>query len=313
MNPFPILSVVDASCGVASTLKANWPEEEEELFGDHRGTFKPFLEESEILQHKKLPDLTPISIPDFELCAARRYANDQNGMRSVAVAAAREVMQAKGKLRLKRHPLQHGAHRYRAIISDKWHQSPYVLKRSINKKHKPHSHRKLSCTQHLAHVCSSLAQCRTSIMESLNARRTLHLSTTCTTDPVHNIVFVEKLRRFGNRRIIAKQDEALEKCLRDGERVIIDPDLGVARIVCSKCRQGGHRAPSCRSSEEGEEPTPVEEQNGAKWEAGIPEYATANEPESGLYEDGTSKSVAIVISVNEVQVPSTTPHNPLPP
>ena len=290
---FPLVVFIDASCGVVSTLKSNYPEEEEELFGDHRGTCKPFLEESEIIKTGRLPDLTQVSIPDFELCAAARYANDEEGLRSAAVEAARKVMKAGGKLRSARHPLQQGSHPYRAIVSDKWHQSPYVLKRSIRKRAKVHSHKKLSCTQHLAHVCSSLAQCRTSIMESLNSRRRLHLSTACTTDPVHHLVFLEKLRRRGNRRIIEKQDEALEKTLREGEVVIIDPDLGVARIVCSSCKQSGHTARYCRSREVGRsvEETVVKDEAAAV--------------ESGLDADTMSKSIVIEIHVQDV-------HNPRP-
>ena len=82
-------------------------------------------------------------------------------------------------------------------------------------------------------------------MESLNARRKLYLATACTTDPIHHIVFVEKIRRWSNRRIVMLQDEALNKDKREGEIIIQDPDLGVARIVCSACQQGGHTAASC--------------------------------------------------------------------
>ena len=142
-------------------------------------------------------------------------------------------------------------------------------------------------------------------MESLNARRRLHLSTACTTDPVHHLVFVEKLRRRGNRRIIEKQDEALQKTLREGEMVIIDPDLGVARVVCSTCRQGGHRAGYCTSSEVGRS---VEEAVVKEKEAVVKDEAAAAESA-----DARSKAVAIVIRVQNVQPPLLCPPKTLHP
>ena len=139
-------------------------------------------------------------------------------------------------------------------------------------------------------------------MESLNSRRRLHLSTICTTDPVHHLVFVEKQRRWSNMRIIQKQDEALEKTLRDGEKVVIDPDLGVALIVCAACGQGGHRAPSCpskngvRSGNEDEVEGQAGERKGARNEAVV--------AASGLNMDDAHEALAVVISIKEVDEPT---------
>ena len=229
---WPSLFVIDASCGVVATMEANHPGEAKELWGEYHGTFKPFLSENQIVKEDRLPDLSRVSIPDFEPSAAQHYANTDAS--AAARRFARQAIAAEGKDRLKRHPLMLGSHRARAVVSDKWHQSPYVLKRSMDKKSKPHSHRKVSCTQHLLHICSSASRCRTSIMESLNARRKLHLATICTTDPVHHMIFTEKLRRFGNARIIEQQDKELLRSLGDEQEVIVDPDFGVARVIKSK-------------------------------------------------------------------------------
>jgi hypothetical protein len=247
LKTWPQLAVIDASCGVVATMESNYPKEADALWGDYHGTFKPFIKEKAIIHEKKMPDLTPVEIPSFELSAARRLANDANLRQGVA-ANARRVLEARGAARLERHPLQTGRHWQRAVSSDKWHQSPYVLKRAIEKKNKPHTHRKISCTQHLMHVCSSLSDTRTSIMESLNGRRKRHLATVCTTDPIHHMIFVEKLRVWGNQEIIGRQDELLEKERRPGEMVIIDPDIGVGCLVCANCRQGGHTAQNCSNA-----------------------------------------------------------------
>ena len=85
-------------------------------------------------------------------------------------------------------------------------------------------------------------------MESLNGRRKRHLATVCTTDPIHHMIFVEKLRVWGNQEIIGRQDELLEKERRPGEMVIIDPDIGVGCLVCANCRQGGNTAQNCSNA-----------------------------------------------------------------
>jgi hypothetical protein len=242
--------VIDASCGVVATMEGNHNEEARALWGDYRGTFKPFVNEKQIGEGQ-LPDLSPVAIPDFERQAARRSAADP-GLRQVAMARLHRARQAKSPLERAKipHPFQRGAHWQRVVASDRFHQSPYVLKRVIDKKKKPHSHKRVSCTQHLLSICSSLREVRTSIMESLNARRKQYLSTVCTTDPVHHIVFTEKLRRWSNARIIQQQDEILAKSIKSGQVVILDPVFGFARVVCSVCKQGGHSANRCQ--EDGE-------------------------------------------------------------
>jgi hypothetical protein len=301
MTVWPRLVVIDASCGVVTTMEGNHSEEARALWGDYHGTFKPFVKEKQI-REGQLPDLSPVAIPDFERQAARRSAADPD-WRPVAMARLRQAMKAKSPLERTKipHPFQRGAHWQRVVASDRFHQSPYVLKRVIEKsKKKPHSHKRVSCTQHLLSICSSLREVRTSIMESLNARRKQYLSTVCTTDPVHHIVFTEKLRRWSNARIIQQQDETLAKSTKPGQVVTIDPVFGFAQVVCSVCKQGGHSAIQCK--EDGEVSEPAKQGTSSECERGDEKegFKRESDNQQASYCSEAPTAFAVEISVTEV-------------
>lgn len=139
-------------------------------------------------------------------------------------------------------------------------------------------------------------------MESLNGRRKRHLATVCTTDPIHHMIFVEKLRVWGNQEVIGRQDKQLEKERRPGETVIIDPDIGVGRLVCAKCRQGGHTAQNCSGASQDGSSGAVKEVAGKP--EGLEAETVINEAGTLKNEDKdtnqTTSSITIVLSASHV-------------
>ena len=242
LNPMPAFFMIDASCSVIAGMEANYPEESRKAWGDHRGTFRPFVTDAEI-KGGQLPDLSPVAIPEFQESAIRTSLMGPNA-RKIA-EYAKQVRLAKGDMRLDRHPTLTGSFQYRVIGSDRLHHSPFLLKRVHGKKQKPNSHKLPSCTQHLISICPDLRETRSNLMESLNSQKTRYLPTICTTDPVHHLVISEMLRRLSNRRIGAAQDEELAKSAGEGQKVVTDPDFGCTHIVCSMCEKSGHSAEDC--------------------------------------------------------------------
>jgi hypothetical protein len=102
---------------------------------------------------------------------------------------------------------------------------------------KKKTHKRDSCKQHLACIIATLADDRTAIMESLNARLHKRLQTLCTLSPKRAIPFYHRITYWENRRIIEQQEAEFFAALLPGQTVKEPEPFGIALYVCERCER----------------------------------------------------------------------------
>lgn len=214
LNCEPAALWYDDSCGLVSHREGMDPEEFEQLYGENRGCPKPWVKDPGV------HDLVPIDIPELRDVHIRRVSARDPAIR----AYAKSVLNAKGMMRCAPHPFCRS--RKRLCLTDRFHQS-------ITKK----THKRASCSQHLASMVRSFTHDRSNIMESLNARMRLRLRTVCTANPFHAILFYHRMVYWENRDIIEQQEREFCRSLLPGRVMAKDEVFKFAIEVCAVCGQ----------------------------------------------------------------------------
>lgn len=97
----------------------------------------------------------------------------------------------------------------------------------------------------------SLTRCpapRTTTCNTDDSSTRRRLKTICTANPLHTIPFYHKMMYWENKKIIKRQEVALEKACPRGQRVSEDPLFRFATYVCSNCGSEAHGADACPST-----------------------------------------------------------------
>jgi hypothetical protein len=210
----PAVHWMDDSCGLVTHRQGTAPDEFRKLYGENRGCPKPWV------AHPADDYMRPVDIPELN----DNYIHRVSAATPTIRKYARQITNAKGKMRTERHPFLY-KHRWRLVLTDRMHQS-------LKKK----THKRKTCHQHLASIVSTLNHDRTNIMESLNARMKSRLKTICTANPYHAIPFYHRLVYWENQAITNEQDRALQCVLPPGREIGIDKVFGWAVEVCSSCK-----------------------------------------------------------------------------
>ena len=75
-----------------------------------------------------------------------------------------------------------------------------------------------------------------------------HLTTICTANAEHSILFYDRLVHWENKEIIQRQMRMLRNALRPGQVLKVDEVFKFATFVCAKCGDPDHCADTCEAA-----------------------------------------------------------------